>query len=279
MLQDDNYSETSKKIIGQTLSSAGIDAERQKKEFELAIKKQKIWDEINTYINKNWHFHLIDLLTREKLFFNQARSDDETLNQTLEEIEIFAKQKIDEIKKRFPIFMETAFKNFKIPLDKESRHPKYSLKNGFFKVEIDEYKGIAKISDSEGTLVDMPTDIEAIAESLLKEHTRIFERPFEGIKFFRMLRRNYCWLINNEKLSDGDSIPIRKITSRLGKNEKGFRTDEFVIDLSVLSEKGPFEVEGYRIDLQQTRDTNKGILLQTSMNRSFIGFITFRKVG
>lgn len=150
MLQDDNYSETSKKIIGQTLSSAGIDAERQKKEFELAIKKQKIWDEINTYINKNWHFHLIDLLTREKLFFNQARSDDETLNQTLEEIEIFAKQKIDEIKKRFPIFMETAFKNFKIPLDKESRHPKYSLKNGFFKVEIDEYKGIAKISDSEG---------------------------------------------------------------------------------------------------------------------------------
>lgn len=279
MLQDDNYSETSKKIIGQILSSAGIDAERQKKEFEIAIKKQKIWDEINSYINKNWHFHVIHLLTREKLFFIEARSDNPTLNQILDEIENFAKQKTDEIKKRFPIFMETAFKNFKIPLDKDSRHPGYTLKNGFFKVTIDEYKGIAKISDSEGTLVDIPADIEAISESLLKEYTRIFERPYEGIKFFRMLRRNYCWLINNEKMSDGDSIPIRKITSRLGKNEKGFRTDEFVIDLSVLSEKGPFEVEGYRIDLQQTRDTNKGILLHTSMNRSYIGFITFRKVG
>jgi hypothetical protein len=278
MLQDDIYSEISKKFIEQILSSAVIIAEIQKKELEIAINKQKIWEEINTYINKNWHFHVLYLLNREIIFFNRVKTEDERLNQTLKEIETVAKQKTEEIKKSFPISMENSFKNFKIPLDKESRHPQYTLKNGFFKVEIDEYKGVAKLSDSEGILFEIPADIEAIADSLNKEYRRIFERPFDGLKFFRILRRNYSWLIKNEKMSDGDNLPIRKITSRLGKNEKGFRTDEFIIDLSRLVEQGPFEVDGFRIDLLQIRDAYKGILLQSSTNRSYIGFITFKKV-
>ena len=96
MLQDDNYSENSKKIIGQTVISASNFAEKQKKEADLAIKKQKIWNELNIFINKSWHFHIIDLLQRETLFFNEAKSEDELLNQTLREVETIAKQKIED---------------------------------------------------------------------------------------------------------------------------------------------------------------------------------------
>jgi hypothetical protein len=41
-----------------------------------------------------------------------------------------------------------------------------------------------------------------------------------------------------EKQRDGASIPIRMITRRLGKNVRGFRTDEFLVDLSRLADQG-----------------------------------------
>lgn len=85
-------------------------------------------------------------------------------------------------------------------------------------------------------------------------------------------------IIKKENWSDGYSIPIRRITHRLGKNEKGFRTDVFIIQLSRLIEKGPTEIDGRRLDLQQTKDTNQGIHLHGIAGRGYIGYITFKEV-
>jgi len=278
MSPDMIYTESSKQIIGSTAQTAAAYAEQQKKEADLALKKQKIWENLNLYLNKEWHFHILHLLNKEKPFFDQIKIADGVIRQNLEIIENTARQKTEEIKRRFPLLVENAFKETKVSLDKESRHPRYSLQNGFFKIEIDEYKGTAKLSDTEGFLAEIPADVDAIVEAINKEFVRIFERPFDGKKFFKTLRKNYCTIIKNEKIPDGESVPIRKITTRLGKNEKGFRTDEFVIDLTRLVEAGSSELEGLRLELQQTRDTNKGMLLQGTMNRGYIGFITFKKM-
>ncbi len=85
-------------------------------------------------------------------------------------------------------------------------------------------------------------------------------------------------VIKNEKISDGSSVPIRHITRRLGKNEKGFRTDEFLIDLSRLVEQGATEVDGRQFELQQTKNTEQGMLLHGAAGRGYIGFILFKKV-
>lgn len=278
MSPDTIYTDKSKQIIAHAAQVAASYAEQQKREAELALKKQKIWENLTLYLNKEWHFHVLNLFNKEKPFFDQTKAENDAIRQNIEIIENIARPKTEEIKRRFPLLIENAFKDTKVSLDKESRHPRYSLQNGFFKIEIDEYKGTAKLSDTEGSLAEVPADVDAIVEAINKEFARIFERPFDGKKFFKNLRKNYCTIIKNEKIPDGESVPIRKITTRLGKNEKGFRTDEFVVDLTRLIEAGSSELEGFRLELQQTRDTNKGMLLQGQMNRGYIGFITFKKM-
>ena len=72
-------------------------------------------------------------------------------------------------------------------------------------------------------------------------------------------------------------MPIRRITHRLGKNEKGFHTDEFLVDLSRLAEEGPLQVDDVKVDLQQTKDTTQGMLLHGVASSGYVGFIVFRK--
>ncbi len=98
------------------------------------------------------------------------------------------------------------------------------------------------------------------------------------MKVLSKLRHQYLAIVRRDKESDGASIPIRNLTSRLGKNEKGFRTDEFLIDLSRLVESDHLEIDGRRLDLQQTKDAHQGMLLHGAAGRGYIGFITFRKV-
>jgi len=152
------------------------------------------------------------------------------------------------------------------------------LEKGFFRLEIDESKRLAKLSNYEGRLAEISADIEAVVEVILREHERIFGRPYDGNKFLKQLRMQYKAVIKKESLKDGESVPIRHITRRLGKNKKGFRTDEFLIDLSRLTVKGPFDIDNRKLDLQQTKDTNQGMLLFGAEKRGYIGFIKFREV-
>ena len=95
-------------------------------------------------------------------------------------------------------------------------------------------------------------------------------------KILKKLRTQYLAIVKAQKRKDGDSIPIRQITSRLGKNEKGFRTDEFLIDISHLADKGEVEIDGYKIEFQQTKDTSQGMYLHIEPKR-YIGSVVFKK--
>jgi hypothetical protein len=91
------------------------------------------------------------------------------------------------------------------------------------------------------------------------------------------LRYYYKAIIDKEGKPDGSSVEIRHITSRMGKNIRGFRTDEFNVDLSNLAKKGPFEIDGRKLDLQQTKNTSSGMLLYGAAERGYIGFILFKE--
>ena len=87
-----------------------------------------------------------------------------------------------------------------------------------------------------------------------------------------------------EKIGHNVHELLSYITSRYGvvkevseKNVKGFRTDEFLVDLSRLAQDGPFEIDGRRLDLQQTKDTNQGMLLHGAAGRGYVGFIVFKE--
>jgi len=108
-----------------------------------------------------------------------------------------------------------------------------------------------------------------------REHKRVFERQFDSKKFLKKLRKLYMTILKEDKLQDGSSVAIRRITTRLGKNEKGFRTDEFLIELSHLVSQKQVEIDGRKLDCQQTKDTDRGMYLHIEPKR-YIGSILFR---
>jgi hypothetical protein len=240
-------------------------ADQRVKSFQSQLSEvthhQKIWNDLITFVRKDWPQHILSLLNREAPFFDKAESENPLVKEALQEIKKNSLEKTESVQNRFPSFLDEACHSSGLPLDRISRDPRYTFENGFFILEIDHKSRMARLSDYEGKLDEFPADIGAIIEAVSREHKRVFAKPFDGKSFLRKIRNQYTAIIKKEKLQDGYAIPIRRITQRLGKNEKGFRTDVFVIQLSRLIEQGPLEIEARRLDLQQTKDTNQGMLL------------------
>lgn len=258
-------------------AEAKADTQRLKAEAEAAAQAEKAWAELHTFLDKGWTLHLLALLEKEAPRLKKMRAENHPAIPAIEDAYRRAKEERDRIFRRFPSLLEEAFANSDSSIDPTSRHPKYTLETGFFRLEIDEKKQTARLSDHEGRLAEIRADVEAIVETVRKERQRIFERKYNAKKFLQSLRSQYKAIIKEEKQPDGSSVPIRHITRRLGKNVKGFRTDEFLVDLSRLAQDGPFEIDGRRLDLQQTKDTNQGMLLHGAAGRGYVGFIVFKE--
>ena len=239
----------------------------------------KLWDNLNLFLHKQWPLHCLDLLDKHKPLIDRIRVDQSSEVSLMDDIYRVAKERAEELKPhRFPAYLEKACQVTSLQLDQDSRHPRYKFEKGFFQLDIDDQKKTASLSNYESSkMVEFPADIGAIVEVVQREHKRIFGRAFDGKKFLKKLLAQYSAILKKDKLSDGSTIPIRNITQRLGKNESGFRTDEFLIDLSRLVEQGPIEIDGCRLELQQTKETNQGMLLHIEQKR-YIGFMFFKKV-
>lgn len=229
------------------------------------------------YIEKDWPIHLLHLIEKERKLIALLK-ERQDLPFSIEEAEKESKESMMNTMRRFPLLIEESCKTHQLKIDTTSRHPKYTFNDGFFRLEIDEKKYKAKFSDTEGNLFEISADVDAIVELILKEKERIFGRKFDGNKFLKLLRTNYLAIIKKLNQKDGESLPIRSITRRLGKNTKGFRSDEFAYDLSRLATEGPFEIDKRKIDFQQTKDSKQGMLLYGSISRGYIGFIVFKEV-
>jgi hypothetical protein len=259
------------------LTSAKERAKDLMDEADAAARVVKCLNGLHSFMEKGWLFHILDLLDRERPLLKTHLAEGQAI-QSVEAVYCYAKEKVEVVKRRYPSYLEAACRSADLALDPESRHPTYKLEQQFFQLKVDEQKWVARLSDYEGRLADLPADVYAVVEVLNRERERIFRRKFDGPKFLKRLRSQYLAVVKRDKQADGASIPIRHITQRLGKNAKGFRSDEFLVDLSRLVEKGPMDIDGYRLDLQQTKDTNQGMLLYGVAARGYIGFVVFRKV-
>lgn len=248
-----------------------------KKQTDEAMRVQRAWEGLLESLEKGRPLHVLSMLDREAPLLKRMRAESHPAVPGLEEAYRLARQQADMQKKRFPKLFEDACNEAKLPLDLNSRHPRYAFSDSFFQLEINDHKGMARLSDNEGRLAECPADIDAIIETVQAEHTRVFGRAFDGKRFLKKLRSQYLAVLKRDKQEDGAAVPIRHITRRLGKNVKGFRSDEFLIDLSRLVEQGPMEIDGRRLDLQQTKDTKQGMLLHGAARRGYVGFVLFRE--
>jgi len=258
-------------------AQAKVDTQRLKTDAEVAAQTERAWAEFLTFLDKGWTLHLLALLEKEAPRLKKMRAENHPAIPAIEDAYRRVKEERDRIFRRFPSLLEEAFANSGLSIDPTSRHPKYTLESGFFRLEIDEQRQTARLSDHEGRLAEIPADVQAVVETVRRERQRLFDRKYNAKKFLQTLRSQYKAIIKEERQPDGSSVPIRHITRRLGKNVKGFRTDEFLVDLSRLAQDGPFEIDGRRLDLQQTKDTNQGMLLHGAAGRGYVGFIVFKE--
>jgi len=278
MTSNPTFSDNLSGAVKELAAAAAQRAKVARVDAEAAEHVRDTWQELDSYISRGWPFHILFLLNREKPLLDRLRAEQHSAIPVLEEIARTAVEQAEVIKRRFPAHIEEASRSNNLPLDQESRHPQYRFDRGFFTLDIDEYKGLARLSDYEGRLDEFPADIGAIVEVVAREHKRVFGRDYDGKKFLKRLRSEYLATLKKEQWPDGYEVPIRHITRRLGKNVKGFRTDEFLVDLSRLVEQGPTKIDGFRLDLQHTKDTSQGMLLHGIAGRGYVGFITFRRV-
>lgn len=272
------FEEAIRDVIREALATARARSQELRAQAEGAARIESVWRDLHNFLSREWPLHVLHLLDKEAPLLRQLRTDNHPIVPTLESAYRVAKSQADEVVRRFPAHFEEGCRNAGLNLDRESRHPRYSFSNKFLQLDVDDGRRTARLNDNEGKLAELPADVPAIVELVKREAARLFDRPFDGRKFIKLIRANYLHLIKRDKHADGTSVPIRQITRRLGKNLKTFRTDEFAVDLARLIDQGPLEVEGFRIDLQQTKDTSQGMLLPGLAGRGYIGFVVFKKV-
>ena len=123
------------------------ESKRLKAETEIALKSSTLISNILMYIEKGWPMHLLNLADKETKLLEEL-----SLQRPAQMINIkkaYAKAKDDSSRliRRYPSVFDEACKAARITLDANSRHPKYGIKNGFFRAEIIVSKHIAKISN------------------------------------------------------------------------------------------------------------------------------------
>ena len=277
MINSHSFADAVQQRLGELRKAAEQRSRTLKAESDEAARIQKVWEDLASFISRGWHLHVLNLIEQEAALLTNLK-DDKAARSLLEETYRISKEQAPNILRQFPADLEVACRTAGLPLDRGSRHPRYTFRDGFFVLEVNEQKATARLSDYETRFDEFPADIGAATEAVQREDKRVFGRPFDGSRFLKKLRSQYLAIVRKENQADGATILIRRITRRLGKNEKGFRTDEFLVDLSRLVQHGPTEIDGARLDLQQTKDTNEGMLLHGLAGRGYVGFIVFRKV-
>jgi hypothetical protein len=273
----EGYSESSVDAIRQLVSSSRQNAKNLRAQADEAARVQQVWEELASYIQRAWPLSILAVAEKESSLLRRMRAEGDPSILAIDEILATAKGQTEDLRHLLPRYLEDACKTSHLPLDPDSRHPRYAFAGGFFRVEIDDAKMTARLSDNGGEIARFPADTGAIVAAIQREYSRVFGRSFDGRAFLVKLRHHYLAVLKKENQQDGTSLPIRAITRRLGKNEKGFRTDEFLADLSRLVQQGPTEIDGRQLDLQHTKDTNQGMLLHGPAGYGYVGFITFRR--
>lgn len=238
---------------------------------------QKAWDAMLSYLERGWHLHLLKRFDEITPRLRRMRDEGHPLIPPIDAAYRHAKEEASALFRRFPAVLHQALQAEGITIDPDSRHPRYTLRSRFLLLDIDDQLRMARISTTEGQIAEMAADVEAIVQRLKSEISRLFERKFNGTALHRAIRKQYLAAVKSLKQPDGAGVPIRQIMQRMVKRSKAYRRDELLVDLACLVNEGPLVHGGYRLDLQQTRDTKEGVLLAGDAGRGYVGFIIFQR--
>lgn len=276
--------DSDKLSVAATQASEAV--ERLSHELSAAKKLTALLQQLKGYRDKDWPLHIKALCEKDKTFLADLRKKEHPAIAPIEELYRDSKERAERAIEQLPRDIEKLAKRAGITIAyTQSAHPKYHfLQDGFVEVRIDDKKQVASIGNRESKGPPIPADAQAIIEAVAAERTRLFERDMPGAEFLAAVYKGYQQLLKKEGLKAGDPVPLRQIYARMADDRKDpkaprYQADEFLVDMSSLAEHGPGEIEGMGFTLQQTKDTDEGILLIGPAGRGMVSLIRFHPKG
>lgn len=240
---------------------------------------QTFLNELRSCRDKGWKLHVKALCEKHSQLLRSLRKDGHSCVPIVEALYRDAKEYAHQSAHMIPVNIERLAEETQVAIDRKSRHPRYFFsRGGFIEATVDDQKLVTTIKTREGRLASFPSDPEAILETVLAEEERLFKRKFSGTQFLKDLNKGYRACIKGQQDAKyGDPVPIREVYACLAKKKRGYKKDEFLVDLSNLVAGGPAEVSGEQFGLQQTKDTHSGVLLLGVAGQGMVNLIFFRK--
>jgi hypothetical protein len=252
------------------------DARQQLNEAEYATA---FWSKLLDLLSTGHHGQILLALRGGEEYTRRLRESGELACQIIEEVQSEAEKHAKKEASTFVQNFPNALREAGLEADPASRHPLYTLKKGFVRVEIDERMFTAKVKPRDGKEIVLGIDVAPLVSTLQAEVSRIFDRKQNHEVFLTNLYRAYKAALASEERAEGDELPLRKITKRLSKNRKHFAYDEFNVDLARLLQSGRLVTSGRKLHVNHTRNTRQGMLLYGLEQGGYIGFISFKKEG
>jgi len=254
------------------------EAERHARlQLERATKLREFWEDLLEHVKRSNHASALLVLRQAEQNNLLLDELDEAANQKLRELRDDCEKKARDAAARFDRFFPEAVRSTGLEMDATSRHPRYTFEQRFIQVDVNEQELTATFTTRDGNTVVLGLDVSPLVERIKKERTRLFDREFQPEAFLKRIYKAYQYVIRTEKRSDGDEIPLRRLTSHLSKNLHRFAADEFNVDLSRLIKSNNLVIDGHRLHVNHTRNTRLGMLLHGLEQGGYVGFISFKK--
>ena len=249
-----------------------------KRELAAAETETELLSKLVEFVRRDWPIHQCHAMDANADFLKALRRQNADEGELLESIYRSAHARAKRNSSTFPGQIEKAAKAAGLPLNMElSRHPDYYFHGRFFKVHVDDARGRAKVSTSEGELGSVDADAAAVVERLQAEEARVFGQKVVARSFMALVRKAYLAEVRKAGEASGAAVPIRKVINQMKSNDKKFKSDAFLAALAQLIAAGKTAIDGYVMDLQQIKGSGEGVLLPGLEDKGYLGYIIFKK--
>jgi hypothetical protein len=276
----EDQSARSKGHVGQIEANANEArryVESVRRQLAEAEQSAAFWDDLLTHLSAGNASNVLLVLRREPERVRSLPQTTDSAGRALEEIRADAEARARAVASTFGRDFPAAVREAGLQIDSTSRHPRYTLKQGFIHVEVDDQQLTAKVSPRDGADVLMGIDVGPLVRTLEHEIGRIFDRNLDTDTFLRRLRTAYTAALRAERRPEGEEVPLRRVMNRMAKNLNRFAGDEFNVDLAQVIKAGKTTIDGLRIHLNHTRNARLGVLLYGFESGGYVGFISFKK--
>lgn len=264
-------------VFEQRATAVREETKRTRLALEAAERHQAFWDGLVGHLTKGELGSVLVHLRSHRDYVESMAADQDPIASDLEALRNYAHMSATSNAREFGRIFPEAARRAGLVIDSSSRHPKYTFRDRFIWLELDEKRLVVRLQSRDGDAREFGLDLDLIVGALRGEESRLFEREFNAEAFLRSVYRAYSAVLRAEKLAEGTDVPIRRVTHRLGKNLNRFSTDEFNVDLAKAIQSGHTSVDGLQLHLNHTRNTRQGFLLHGLEQGGYVGFISFKR--